>query len=191
MSRIKLTGTPVLMSFAKAAPCRYDVFRNASKTLTFLEENRDRRFYLEINYMNNHRDARGEFVFADGFPVDPDKIEIPAYWQLPDWPEIRLEAAKFFSQTMKMDQMIGEVLDKLDELGLTENTMIVFVSDNGPPFPGAKMTLYDRGSGVPLIFRWPTGLPAGRRIEAMVNSIDIMPTILSAVKCPQPARVVR
>lgn len=155
--------------------------QGTEKTVDFIRRNKDNRFYLEINYMNNHRDAYGEFQFDPGFPVDPQKVHVPKYWTLPDWPEIRLEVAKYYSQTEKMDQMIGEVLRTLDELNLAENTLVIFVSDNGPPFPGNKMTLYDRGIGEPLIMRWPKKFPAGRTLEGMVSTIDIMPTVLDAV----------
>ncbi len=162
---------------------------DSCRTVEFIERNRDRPFYLEINYMNNHRDDFGEFHFHPDFPVDPDAVSVPDYWTLPDWPEIRLEAAKFYSQTLQMDRMIGEVLDALDALGLAEETIVVFLSDNGPPFPGNKMTLYDRGTGTPLLVRWPGRIRAGARIEDLVSSIDVMPTILEAAGLPSPKAV--
>jgi len=163
--------------------------KSSDKTLEFIERNKDNRFYLEINYMNNHRDAYGEFEFADRFPVDPDDIHVPEYMTLPDWPEIRLDLAKFYSQTMEMDRMIGEVLGKLDELGIAENTLVIFVSDNGPPYPGNKMTLYDRGTGTPIIMRWPKVIKAGTIYGGLTNTIDIMPTVLDAVGIPVPEAV--
>ncbi len=163
--------------------------QDSTKAVAFIEANRDNRFYLELNYMNNHRRDDGEFYFADGFPVDPESVHVPGYWTLPDWDEIRLEVAKYYSQTMKMDAMIGDVLNKLDELGLAENTLVVFVSDNGPPFPGNKMTLYDRGTGTPLIFRWPGVIAPGTAYDGLANTIDIMPTILEACGCAVPDQV--
>ena len=163
--------------------------KSSEKALKFLEENRNNRFYLELDYMDTHRDDFGEFHFADGFPVDPEKIHIPDYYTLPDWPEIRADLAKYYSNAMKMDMMIGQVLAKLDELGLTENTLVCFVSDNGPPYPGNKMTLYDRGIGTPLIFRQPGKIPAGTVNDSMVSTTDIMPTLLEAAGCPIPNSV--
>lgn len=159
---------------------------DTTPTLDFIRKNRNNRFYLEINYMHNHRDDYGEFHFDPDFPVNPEKVHVPDYWTLPNWPEIRLEAAKFYSQTMRMDAMIGEILDELDRLGLTENTMVIFTSDNGPPFPGNKMTLYDRGTGTPLVVRWPKRIKPGQTVNTLINSIDIMPTILDAsgIKTP-------
>ncbi len=163
--------------------------RSSAKALKFIEDNKDNAFYLELNYFDTHRDDCGEFSFADGFPVDPDKIKPPEYYTLPDWPEIRLEVAKYYSNAAKMDMMIGQVLDKLDELGLAENTLVCFVSDNGAPIPGNKMTLYDRGIGTPLLLRLPGRIAAGSVNEDLVNTIDIMPTLLETAACPIPEGV--
>lgn len=163
--------------------------RDSDLILDFLQRNKDNRFYLEINYMNNHRKDDGEFYFDDDFPVDPEAVHVPDYWTLPDWDEIRLETAKFYSQTLKMDAMIGEVLNTLDDLGITDRTLVIFVSDNGPPFPGNKMTHYDRGTGTPLLMRWPGKIPAGAVYDEMVSVIDIMPTVLDAAGVDIPEEV--
>lgn len=155
--------------------------------LDFVRRERDRPFFLEINFMNTHRDASGEFAFADGHPVDPDTLRVPEYLHLPDWPEIRLELAKFYSQTSAMDAMIGELLRALDDQGSAADTLVVFLSDNGPPFPGSKMTLYDRGVATPLLLRWPAKIPAGEIRHAMVSSVDLAPTILEGIDRPIPA----
>jgi len=165
------------------------LIRSSDKALKFIEENRGNAFYLELNYMDTHRDDYGDFSFAEGFPVDPEKIAVPEYYALPDWPAIRTEVAKYYSNAAKMDAMIGQVLDKLDELGLSEKTLVWFVSDNGAPFPGNKMTLYDRGIGSPLILRQPGKIPAGTSNDSLVSTIDIMPTVLEAAGCPIPRGV--
>lgn len=154
--------------------------QNADKTVDFIKQNKNNRFYLEVNYMNNHRKDDGEFYFDPDFPKDPEQVHVPEYYTLPQWPEIKLEIAKYYSQTEKMDHMIGRILDTLDEEGLAENTLVVFVSDNGPPFPGNKMTLYDRGTAVPLLVRWPARFPAKKEVDHLINTIDIMPSILES-----------
>jgi len=163
--------------------------RAAWKTREFIRENRDRPFFLEINYMNNHRDMEGNFKYHPDHPVDPDSIRVPEYWALPDWPQIRKDVARYYSQTMKMDSMIGKVLAELDELGLAEKTIIIFVSDNGPPFPGNKMTSYDRGIGTPLLVRWPGRVQAGVSVDSMVTNMDILPTLLRILGLPVPQGV--
>ncbi len=160
--------------------------RDIEPVLDFLSRHRDRPFHLELNFMQTHRDDAGAFVMDPDFPVDPAKVSIPAYLHLPDWPEIRGDLARYYSQLLGMDAMVGAVLDRLDELGLAEETLVVFVSDNGPPYPGAKMTLYDRGIATPLLVRWPGQIPAGSVRHALVSTIDLMPTLLEAVGRPVP-----
>lgn len=163
--------------------------KDTDKTVEFLKRNKDNRFYLELNYMNNHRDPYGDLSFDEDFPVDPDDVDIPDYFALPDWPEIRGELARYYSQTMKMDKMIGEVLDTLDELEIADNTIVCFLSDNGPQFPGGIMTLYDRGTATPMIIRWPKRIKGGREYDGLVNTIDLMPTFLDACGIPVPVAV--
>lgn len=163
--------------------------RDITPALDFIDRNKDNRFYLELNFMQNHRDAYGEFSMDPDFPVDPKKISVPDYWTLPDWKEIKEDVAKYYSQTLRMDYFVGRVLDRLDKLGLYENTMVVFVSDNGPPYPGNKMTNYDRGTGTPLLIRYPEKIDAGKGIDHLVNTIDITPTILAAAGIAVPGAV--
>jgi arylsulfatase A-like enzyme len=161
--------------------------QSSEKAIDFISEPRNGPFYLELNYIDTHRDDAGEFHFNPEYPVDPGKISIPEYYTLPDWPEIRLEVAKYYSNLLRMDEMIGQTLEELDRRGLAENTLVCFVSDNGAPFPGNKMTLYDRGIGTPLIFRWPKKIPAGLSSGALVSAIDIMPTLLDAAGDTSPS----
>jgi arylsulfatase A-like enzyme len=162
---------------------------SSEKSVEFIERNKDRPFYLELNYIDTHRDAYGAFHFADGFPVDPENVEIPEYYALPDWPEIRADVARYYSNTSQMDKKIGEILDKLDVLGLAEDTLVCFLSDNGAQFPGGIMSLYDRGIGTPVVMRWPAQIPAGVVDDNLVSTIDIMPTLLDAAGCPIPESV--
>jgi len=154
--------------------------RDAEKTVAFLEANRDHRFFLQVNYTSSHRDPYGEYAMDPDFPVDPDRVVIPEYMALPDWPAIREDLARYYSQNLRMDAMIGEVLDALDALGLAERTLVMLVSDNGPHYPGMISTLYDRGTGTPLLVRWPGRIPAGRTARGLASSLDLAPTLLEA-----------
>ena len=95
----------------------------------------------------------------------------------PNWPEIREEVAGYLSRLRWMDTLVGQVLDVLDGFQLTDDTLVVFISDNGPAFPGCKTTLYDRGVGTPLMFRWPGALAPARHAQ-LVSSVDLAPTML-------------
>jgi N-sulfoglucosamine sulfohydrolase len=160
--------------------------RDVGPVLDFVRRHRGRPFYLELNFMQTHRDDAGAFALDPAFPVDPQSISLPDYLHLPPWPEIRADWARYTSQLRAMDAMVGALLDLLDELGLAQGTLVVFVSDNGPPYPGAKMTLYDRGIATPLLVRWPGRVPAGSVRHALVSTVDVAPTVLQAVERPVP-----
>ncbi len=165
------------------------LIKDTKKTIEFLKRNKDNRFFLQVNYKNSHRDVYGEYHYNPEFMVDPDKIRIPDYMALPDWPEIREDVARYFSQNLGMEKMVGELLNTLDELGIADNTLVMFVSDNGPHYPGMISTLYDRGTAVPLIVRWPEKIKPGTEVEHLVNTIDIMPTLLEAAGISIPEQI--
>lgn len=104
----------------------------------------------------------------------------------------------------RMDVAIGRILQTLRELGLEENTIVCFCSDNGPQFGGAgdedttrfncqlngaKGTTYEGGIRVPMLIRWQTGLPGGRDIHEMVHMCDWFPTLLDLAGVPVPAHL--
>ncbi len=137
-------------------------------------------FYLELNFTDTHRNAKGEFKPDPEFNVDPEKIEVPEWMGLPNWPEIRKELALYYGKLLRTDYLVGKTLEELDKAGLSEKTIVVFVSDNGSPFPGNKMTILDRGIGTPLLVKWPNKVKPASVSQAMVSTIDIMPTLLQA-----------
>lgn len=85
-----------------------------------------------------------------------------------------------------MDHLVGRLLDTLDELGLSENTVVVFTSDNGSPHDG-KAHAVAAGAHVPLIARWPGHIPAGVTSDALVDLSDILPTLAEFAGARLPA----
>lgn len=167
--------TEVMTSFAEQW-----IF-DSERSVRFIERNSERRFFFEINYMNPHRDIFGDHEQHEDHPVDPDALEWPEWMHLPDVPGARVELAAYYSQIERMDTMIGELLAALDATGVTDETLIAFISDNGAAFPHNKLSLYDRGTGTPLIFHWPEAIPAGLERNELAPSIDLMPTLLDAI----------
>lgn len=165
------------------------VIKKSDKTIDFIKRNKDNRFFLQVNYKNSHRDRYGEYHQNPEFPIKPEDVKIPEYMDLPDWPDIKEDVANYFSQNMGMEKMVGEVLAAVEDLGLSENTLIMFTSDNGPHYPGMISTLYDRGTAIPLTVRWPKKIKAGQKIDHFINSIDIMPTLLDAAGIQAPKEV--
>jgi N-sulfoglucosamine sulfohydrolase len=78
------------------------------------------------------------------------------------------------------------VLGSLEAYGLSERTLIVFTTDHGIPFPGAKATLYDRGLGVMVIMRGPGGFSGGHVHDGLVSHIDIYPTLCELAGADRP-----
>lgn len=175
---VKKYGYQRRMSFQK--------IKNSNMARRFISANKTSPFYLELNFMQTHRLSDGNFKMAPEFPVDPNSFKVPSYWQIPDWPEVRQDVAGYYSQAAGMDKIIGEIMGHLESEALADNTLVIFVSDNGPPYPGCKTTCYDRGIGTPLILRWPDGLPRGNSVDALASTIDILPTCLHALKHPLP-----
>jgi N-sulfoglucosamine sulfohydrolase len=163
--------------------------QDSTVTVEFIQRAAGRRFYYEVNYMNPHRNWFGKFEQHPDHPIDPASVVVPAYAQLPDVAGAREELAAYYSQVERMDTMIGELLAALEAEDLLDDTLIVFISDNGMPFPGNKLNLHDRGTGTPWFFHWPAGLPAGVARDDLVASGDLMPTLLDLVGVPIPAEV--
>lgn len=96
-----------------------------------------------------------------------------------------------------VDRSVARVLDSLDKEGLSDNTLVIFTSDNGgagyiglpdvnQPFRGWKITMFEGGIRVPMMMRWPQNIAAGTRIDQPVAHIDVMPTIAAAADAPLP-----
>ncbi len=93
------------------------------------------------------------------------------------------------------DEQIGQMLDKLDELGIADNTIVMYSTDNGPendtwpdgansPFRGQKNTNWEGGWRVPCFMRWPGKIKAGTVLNGVVSHIDMFPTLLAAAGNP-------
>jgi arylsulfatase A-like enzyme len=107
---------------------------------------------------------------------------------LVETPETRTDIARYYDAIARMDRAIGDMLAELERRRLRESTLIVFVSDNGAPFPREKGTLYDAGIRTPLVLSWPGVIRAGSVYDrGPVSTVDLMPTLLdlAGVKPPQ------
>ncbi|NIP98493.1 MAG: sulfatase-like hydrolase/transferase, partial [Akkermansiaceae bacterium] len=112
-----------------------------------------------------------------------EEVRVPGF--LPDLPAIRRELAAYSNSVRRMDDMVGGILDELDRAGLTGNTIVIFLSDHGMGFPGAKGNCYVQSTRSPWIVRWPGQVAAGSHDRThMVSAVDLQPTILEAVGLP-------
>jgi arylsulfatase A-like enzyme len=155
-----------------AAEGEYLTDRLTAEAVEFIEENRHRPFFLYLSHYAVHTpiQAKAEMVMKyEGKEPDGGQRD-PTYAAMID----------------SADQGVGRILNRLDELGLSEETVVFFFSDNGgfgpitsmAPLRGSKGMLYEGGVRVPLAVRWPGRIEEGREISTPVHGVDFFPTIL-------------
>jgi N-sulfoglucosamine sulfohydrolase len=153
----------------------------AEQAKRFVAECGDKPFFLLVGFTDPHRAAKG-FANDGKYPAEVpavkfDPKEVPVPYHLPDQPEVRAELAEYYQSVARLDDGVGRVMKVLADAKKLDDTLVIFLSDNGIPFPGAKTTLYDAGVRLPLIIREP-GQKEGVVNAAMVNWTDVAPTIL-------------
>jgi len=150
--------------------------------LTLRNRPKDKPFFVWLAALDPHRDYEKGIIPN---PHRPENSVVPPY--LPDVAETRADLALYYDEISRLDRYVGEVLDELARQGLEEDTIVVFLSDNGRPFPRDKTTLYDGGIRTPLIVRWPKRTQPGAVCTALASSIDLAPTLLEAAGVAVPA----
>ena len=144
-------------------------------------------FFAQINFQETHR------AFKAPKRADPARVELPPW--TPDHPVAREDWAKYLDSATELDRKIGLVLKQLHTDGLSDNTVVVFFGDNGAAHFRSKQFCYDSGLHVPLIIRWPNGLPAPKHFKAgtvddrLIAAIDLAPTMLAIAGAKKPARM--
>ncbi len=154
-------------------------------------------FFLMANSHDPHRpfhaSEQEKKSFADVLKDIPapsrvyrgDEIEVPGF--LPDLPDVRKEIAQYYSSVRRCDDTVGAVLRALSESGQAENTLIMFLSDNGMALPFAKTNCYLHSTRTPWIAAWPGKIKPGTvDSEHFISGIDFMPTVLDVAGLPGP-----
>lgn len=109
---------------------------------------------------------------------DPKKISVPPY--IVDTPETREERARYLAEVTYLDGEVGRVMKLLEENGQAENTLFLFLSEQGSSFPRGKYNLYDVGIRAAAIARWPGKIKAGTQSDALESYVDVVPTFVEA-----------
>ena len=125
---------------------------------------------------NDFHNRREGYPGVETMEVDPDSVVVPPY--LPDTPACRQELAQYYQAVSRLDQGVGRLLALLRETGHWENTLVLYLSDNGIAFPGAKTNLYEPGVRLPLLVKLPAGAQGGATCDALVSWTDLTPTLL-------------
>jgi N-sulfoglucosamine sulfohydrolase len=150
----------------------------APLAMEVLRRPREKPLFLSIGFFETHREFLGPGSLRDVQYSKPPN-------NLPDAPEVRADVAAFKASARSLDHGVGMVLNELDAAHL-RNTLIIFTTDHGMPFPGAKATLYDRGLGVNLVLRGPEPFAGGRVHDGLVSHIDVYPTICDYLEIERP-----
>jgi N-sulfoglucosamine sulfohydrolase len=164
-------------------------------------------FFIGVNTSDPHRPFAGseqekEYVenirkkWPDAdvpeFPLmEPicSEADVPLLPYLPDLPEIRKETVQYLTCVKRADDTLGRIMELLDEEGLTDNTIFIFVSDHAAAMPTAKQNCYAHSSITPLMVRWPGKIKPGTvDSDHMVSTLDLMPTLLEVVNIPLPVK---
>jgi arylsulfatase A-like enzyme len=137
-------------------------------------------WFLSVGFFETHRSWFEPTSMRDSlYSLTPPN--------LPDTPAVREDLAAFKASARSLDQGVGRVLNALHAAGMVDNTLIVFTTDHGLAFPGAKGSLYDRGTGVMLVLRGPGGFLGGKVVDEMVSQIDLYPTICELAGIDTPS----
>ncbi|MEK6236784.1 MAG: sulfatase, partial [Planctomycetales bacterium] len=153
------------------------VMRNAAE--------RKKPFLLIVNYADAHRRFVGKS--KHGFPTrQVDEPIEPFRWIGSDSPRLREELRDYFNCMNRLDEGVGMLLEKLDETGNRDKTLVIYISDHGADFPRGKGSVYENGARIPMIANYPRSFPKGKVENGMASTIDILPTMLRAARLPVP-----
>lgn len=136
-------------------------------------------FFMSVGFFETHRDFAIPTSVRDTLYSRPPP-------NLPDNPITRRDMASLKASVRSLDQGIGAVLNGLFNLGLADRTLIICTTDHGLAFPGAKATLFDRGTGVLMLMRGPGPFSGGKVIDSMVSHLDIYPTLCDVAGAEKP-----
>lgn len=154
-------------------------------------------FFLMANSHDPHRPFNGQGNPArysrDKTPakhptrqLKAEDIQVPPF--LPDLPGVREDVRAYFESVGRCDETVGALLGALERKGQEQNTVVIFLSDNGMAFPMVKANCYRHSTRTPMIVRWPTHFEAGKVLhDQVISGVDLMPTVLELTKTPLPA----
>jgi arylsulfatase A-like enzyme len=175
--------------------------------IDFASRHKDEPFFLYLGYYGPHPPYQAPKPFAGRYaPEDlflPPRLSEEQQAKQPSImqnfsglteEQLRATLQQYYGLCTHIDEQIGRLQAHLEDLGLAEDTLIVFSADHGNHLGswnrfGKTWTLHDSCMRVPLFMRWPGGLPQDKRVDGMVQSIDITPTILDMAGVAVPARM--
>lgn len=142
-------------------------------------------FFAQIQLVATHRGDWWDKVREESaHPVNPDSVELPPY--LADNPVIRLDWAKYLDQMEYIDKEVAMIFAELEDKGMANNTVVIFIGDNGRCNVFGKGYPHDPGIHIPLLVKWAGGLKGGQVRTDVVSTTDITATILDIAGANMP-----
>ncbi|MCC7407995.1 MAG: sulfatase [Phycisphaeraceae bacterium] len=174
------------------------IYRQHALTFVRRAMHQNKPFFLMANSHDPHRPFFGNDIpywyqpHSEAVAVHPSRVfkpeEVTTPGFLADLPEVRREIAEYYSSVRRCDDTVSGLLDVLEETGQAQNTLVIFLSDNGMAFPFAKTNCYLNSTRTPWVMRWPGQIrPGSVESEQMISGIDLMPTVLDALGIQGPA----
>lgn len=150
------------------------------RAIKFIEHNKNNPFFLYLPFTAPH---------------EPYQAQLSLYSE--EYVNVKNKPKAVYNAIIRsMDNAIGAIMERLKDLGLDENTVVIFLSDNGPatytkvasadPLKGGKLTEFEGGLKVPIIFRWKNHLPENSVYEKPISALDIFSTVAAAVNAEIP-----
>lgn len=129
-------------------------------------------FCLFVMSINPH----APWTVGDPSEFDPAQLKLPAHWV--DTELTRKQFCSYLAEVRRLDNQVGDIMKLLKETGQEDNTILIFLGEQGPQFPGGKWNLYDNGQKSSMIVRWPGKVKAHTETNAIVQYEDITPTLI-------------
>lgn len=140
----------------------------------FLDQAGNKPFFMWVGFIDPHRPYKEPQTKN---VHQPDQVVLPPTFV--DGPGSREDIVDYYNEIHRLDQHVGFMLAELERRGVSDNTVVIFLSDNGMPFQRAKGFLYDSGTRIPLIVSWPGVTKEGsKHNNGLVSGVDMAPTLL-------------
>ena len=153
---------------------KYETDPNLEVVETFLVRDPKQPSATFICYNEPHT----PWTRGDASQFDPDKLVLPLYFV--DTPITRKHLVDYYAEVKHLDDSVGDVIALIDRLGMREDTLLIFVTEQGMAMPFAKWSCYDSGLQAGFVARWPGKIRPGSTTDAMVEYVDILPTFVEA-----------
>ena len=147
---------------------------DAAGIRAFMGRSSDEPFALVVGLTSPHM----PWTVGEPGHFDPKELSLPPY--LVDTPETRTYMARYLAEIEVLDRHVGQTLEALRAAGQEDETLVLFTSEQGAQWPGAKWTNWEQGVRTGLVARWPGHVPEGVRTGAMVHYADVLPTLVEA-----------